>query len=133
VIFVYWQLINIYLDLNKFANMPFDMQHVFFFSIRYVNHFSHVSNTDSCTLIISIKYTTHIMYMYTTGQINTFYSSNNPGKKCIKVSTKILSSTTILNCDNNIKMFQHIRMISEGSCDTEELKIQLCITGINYI
>ncbi len=26
-------------------------------------------------------------------------------------------------------------MISEGSCDTEEimLKIQLCVTGINYI
>ncbi len=30
---------------------------------------------------------------------------------------------------------QQIRMISEGSCDTEEimLKIQLCVTGINYI
>jgi len=32
---------------------------------------------------------------------------------------------------------QHIRMISEGSCDTEDrsnmLKIQLYITGINYI
>ncbi len=32
----------------------------------------------------------------------------------------------------------HIIMISEGSCDTEDvevmmLKIQLCITGINYI
>ncbi len=31
---------------------------------------------------------------------------------------------------------QHIRMISEGSCDTEDwvmmLKIQICITGINY-
>ncbi len=29
----------------------------------------------------------------------------------------------------------NIRMISEGSCDTEVmmLKIQLCITGINYI
>ncbi len=32
---------------------------------------------------------------------------------------------------------EHIRMISEGSCDTEDwvmmLKIQLCITGINSI
>jgi len=31
-------------------------------------------------------------------------------------------------------MFQHTRVISEGSCDTEDLlKIQLCIIGINYI
>ncbi len=29
---------------------------------------------------------------------------------------------------------QHITMISEGSCDTEDLlEIQLFITGINYI
>ncbi len=40
------------------------------------------------------------------------------------VLTKILSSTTVFNNDNN-KMFfkqknQHIRMISEGSCDTED-------------
>ncbi len=33
---------------------------------------------------------------------------------------------------------EHIRMISEGSCDTEDtavimLKIQLCTTRINYI
>ncbi len=31
---------------------------------------------------------------------------------------------------------QHIRMISERSCDTEDvmmLKIQLCITTINYV
>ncbi len=33
------------------------------------------------------------------------------------VSTKILSSTTVFNIDSTN---QHIRMISEGSCDTEE-------------
>ncbi len=41
--------------------------------------------------------------------------------KVFMVSTKILISTTIFNS------------ISEGSCDTEELKIQMCIAGINYI
>ncbi len=42
----------------------------------------------------------------------------------ITVSTKILSSTTDFNVDNinNKKYFlsQHIRIISEGSCDTED-------------
>ncbi len=28
---------------------------------------------------------------------------------------------------------QHIRMISEGSCDTEDWKFSFTITGINYI
>ncbi len=40
------------------------------------------------------------------------------------VSTKILSSTTVFNTDNNNVCWatnQHIRMISEGSCDTEDL------------
>ncbi len=36
--------------------------------------------------------------------------------------------TAVFNIDNN----QHIRMISERSCDTEDW-IQHCITGINYI
>jgi len=61
---------------------------------------------------------------------------------CIMVFSKILSSTTVFNIDNNKKCQTpkcYIRMISEGSCDTEDwiwvmiLKIQLCITGINYI
>ncbi len=37
---------------------------------------------------------------------------------------KILSRTTVFNIDTNKKCFlrpnQHIRMISEGSCDTED-------------
>ncbi len=42
------------------------------------------------------------------------------------VSTKLLSSTTIFNIDNNKKCFlsrkiNHSRMISEGLCDTENL------------
>ncbi len=57
------------------------------------------------------------------------------------VCTKILSGATVFNIDNNKKCFlstnQHIRMISGGSCDTEDWRndaeIQLCITGINYI
>ncbi len=51
----------------------------------------------------------------------TFYSSNNPrDKKCVTVSTKILSSTTVFNIDNNWVSNHHIIMISEGSCDTED-------------
>ncbi len=45
-------------------------------------------------------------------------------KKCIMVSTKILSSTTVRNIDNKKKVssapIQHIRMISEESCATED-------------
>ncbi len=41
-------------------------------------------------------------------------------KKCITVSTRILSSTTVFNIANNTKWcFSNIRMISEGSCDPE--------------
>jgi len=38
------------------------------------------------------------------------------------VSTKMLSSTTVFSIDNNKRLFpnQHIRVISEGSCDTED-------------
>ncbi len=47
------------------------------------------------------------------------------------ISTKISSSKTVFNIDNNKwAANQHIRMISEGSCDTEEMA---SITGINYI
>ncbi len=40
------------------------------------------------------------------------------------MTTKILSSTTVINIDNNKKNVawapnQHIKIISEGSCDTE--------------
>jgi len=34
---------------------------------------------------------------------------------------KVLSCTNVLNIDNNKKANQHIRKISEGSCDTEDL------------
>ncbi len=44
-----------------------------------------------------------------------------PWKKDITVSRKILNSTTFFNIDDDNKMFpelnQHIRMISEESCD----------------
>ncbi len=49
-------------------------------------------------------------------------------KKCIRASTKILSSTIDFNIDNNVAN-QHIRMISKWWL----LKIQFCITGINCI
>ncbi len=51
---------------------------------------------------------------------------------CIIVSTKTQQFSTSL-------FLEHIRMISEGSCDTDlkagvmMLEIQLCITGINCI
>ncbi len=57
------------------------------------------------------------------------------------VSLKLLSSTTAFNIDNYQKCFcaakQHIRMISEGSCDTEDwsndAENAALITEINYI
>ncbi len=43
------------------------------------------------------------------------------------VSIKILSSTTVFNIGNNMIFFlaanQQIRMISEGSCDTEDWRM----------
>ncbi len=48
-------------------------------------------------------------------------------------SQKILSSTTV----STLIINQHIRMISEGSCDTEDCSNDAentaLITGINYI
>ncbi len=49
--------------------------------------------------------------------------------------------STVLNIDNNSNnnknVYQHIRMISEGSCDTEDwsndAENSALITGINYI
>ncbi len=51
---------------------------------------------------------------------------------------KMLSSITIFNIDNKKNVFsatnKHIRLISEGSCDTEDCwKFSFAITGINYI
>jgi len=48
----------------------------------------------------------------------------NPEKKCITVFTKILSktavSTLIIIINVSWAVNQHIRMISEGSCDIED-------------
>ncbi len=60
-------------------------------------------------------------------------------KKSIPVSTKILSSTTVFNINNNVKCFlsSKIRMISEDHVTLKTgvmiQKIQRCITGIHYI
>ncbi len=55
--------------------------------------------------------------------------------KICHVSTKIWSSTTVFNTDNNQKCF--LSMISEGSCDTEDwsndAENSALITGIHYI
>ncbi len=52
--------------------------------------------------------------------------------KKVSVSAEVLCSTTVFNIDNNQKLLlvswaanQHIRMISEGSCDTEDYKLLL--------
>ncbi len=56
----------------------------------------------------------------------TLYSWRNPEKiKCIMVSTKILSSTTVFNIDNKkcfllLSKSAYYRMIFEVSCDTED-------------
>ncbi len=56
----------------------------------------------------------------------------------ITVSTNILSTSSVFNIDNNKTCFLssthlHTRMISEGSCDTEDWRLSFAITGINYI
>ncbi len=55
------------------------------------------------------------------------------------VSTKILSSTTVVNIGNNNVSWaanQHIILISEGSCDTEDwsndAENTALTSGINY-
>ncbi len=53
-----------------------------------------------------------IIYFFMFVLLN--YSPKNPEN--VSVSTEIWSSTTVFNIDNN----QYIRMISEGSCDTED-------------
>ncbi len=59
----------------------------------------------------------------------------------IYISTKILSSTTVFNIFNNMiyflskKINKHIKMISEGSCDTEYCSNDaenFAIIGITY-
>ncbi len=70
-----------------------------------------------------------------------FTFKQNLNNKCITVSTKLYSSSTVFNIEKNYTFFwasdQHIRMISEDHVTLKTgvimLKIQLCITGINYI
>ncbi len=71
--------------------------------------------------------------------LNLLFKKNNL-KKCIMVFTKILSSTTVFNIDNNKNVFELQISILEWfpkdhvTLKTEVimLKIQLYITGINY-
>ncbi len=54
------------------------------------------------------------------------------------VFTKIKSSTSVFNINNQKMFLEQQIMISEGSYDTDDyevmmLTIQLCITEINYI
>ncbi len=57
----------------------------------------------------------------------------------VNITTKSLADNYIYVPENCLVFYillnQHIKMISERSCDTEVmmLKIQLCITGINDI
>ncbi len=71
----------------------------------------------------------------------TFYPSKNPENKCITVYTKIFwsnfFSTLIIIRNVSWAANQHIRMISEDHVTLKTgvmmLKIQIYITGINYI
>ncbi len=69
---------------------------------------------------------------------NHILLSKNP-EKSITVSTKIRSNTTVFNINDNQKCFLSSKSEIDfwRSCDTEDwrmmLKIQLRITGINYI
>ncbi len=69
----------------------------------------------------------------------TFYSSKNPEKKSMfpqKYEAAWLFSTLIIIINVCWAANQHIRMISEGSCDTEDwindAENSALITGINY-
>jgi len=58
-------------------------------------------------------------------QINNYFEHSFHkrilGKNCITVSRKILRSKTVLLIRNvSLAANQHIRMISEGSCDNED-------------
>ncbi len=58
--------------------------------------------------------------------LNAFKNPKNP--KCITVSTKIFSSTTVLDMSKNkteifLNTNQYVSMISEGSCDTDDWSI----------
>ncbi len=50
----------------------------------------------------------------------TFYSSVNPEKLCIPVSTKTLSGTTVLSINNNQKCSKSAYYDFWRSCDTED-------------
>ncbi len=69
----------------------------------------------------------------------TFCSLKNPEKKKNHRFHKILSSTTVFNIDKKKSWAanQHIKMISEGSRDTDDwsndAEIQLSFAGIHYI
>jgi len=68
-------------------------------------------------------------------------SKNQKVKNKKNKSTKISSSITVFNIANNPKCFlsiksDHIRMTSEGSCDTEDWSNDenaALVTGTNYI
>ncbi len=70
----------------------------------------------------------------------TFYSLKNPEKKKITDSTKLLSSTTVFNIDQNKIPEQQISILKWFPKDhvtlmigVMMLKIQLSFAGINYI
>ncbi len=55
--------------------------------------------------------------------LNAFKNPKNP--KCITVSTKMFSSTTVFDMSKNkteifLNTNQYVSMISEGSCDTDD-------------
>ncbi len=66
-----------------------------------------------------------------------FLFIKEPWNKCITVSRKTVFNMIIRRNVSYAPILNHIRMISEGSCDTKDWsmlpKIKLCITGINYI
>ncbi len=70
--------------------------------------------------------------------LNSLLSKESWKIKCIMVSTKIWSSTTVFNIANTQRFLeQHIRMISEESCDIEDwsndAEHSALIKEINYI
>jgi len=54
-------------------------------------------------------------------------------QKCrLSVSTKILSSITVFNIDNNKKFFLSSKKGTEGSCDTEDWSNDAEVMLLNY-
>ncbi len=146
-IFVLYQFTNSIINVNLYMYTTvqnFRVGNYFFFFKKLILLFS--KDTLNWPKIDSKDiYNVKKLFLFQINAVlSNFLSIKGYWKQCITVSMKIWSSTIVFNIDNNQKCFwffwaanQHIRIISEGSCDTEDwsndAENSALITGINYI